>query len=70
MADIEIKVQTCGCISLPEDIMTDLGIGPGTDFRLIVDAEHRTLMLRAVSPRMQRNNSLDRAACPVSPVAL
>ncbi len=69
MTDLEIKVQDCGCICIPEELAASLGIGPGTSLRLTSGSDYRTLVLRALSPPTAADYPAERTACPVAPTA-
>ena len=65
MSDEVLRIQPCGCISLPEEICSALGIGPGSRLALTPDHEHRRLLLRALDAPDGHKQLGSRAACPV-----
>jgi hypothetical protein len=60
----EIVIQDCGCIAIPEEIASALGMVPGTTLKLDVDAAARRIMLTAPGGGGIVETAV-RAACPI-----
>ena len=45
-----IKVQECGCIALPEEIVMKLSLYPGAMLNIVVAADGKTIQLTPLTP--------------------
>ncbi len=64
---LDIQVQACGCIALPDPVSASLRIGPGTHLKLTADSAIRTVTLRALPPGIDPASPSARTACPIDP---
>ncbi len=64
---LDIQVQACGCIAIPDSVTASLRIGPGTHLELTADPALRTFTLRALSPELDPASPSARTACPIDP---
>jgi hypothetical protein len=47
MVPAEIVVQGCGCVAIPEEIASTLGMVPGAKLKLAIDVAARSITLMA-----------------------
>jgi hypothetical protein len=62
---VKVKLQDCGCISLPDELLTRLGVRAGAVFELSYAEESRTMILKAVEGAVVVAGWELGAACPV-----
>jgi bifunctional DNA-binding transcriptional regulator/antitoxin component of YhaV-PrlF toxin-antitoxin module len=61
---MQIKVQDCGCIALPEELTKSLAAGPGSIFEATLEGDGR-LVLTRLSPVLSEADVAPKAACPI-----
>lgn len=59
-----VTVQSCGCIAVPEEVASSLGITPGTALALTVDAATRSITLTAMHEG-KPETPVTLTACPI-----
>jgi hypothetical protein len=66
---MQVKLQDCGCIALPDEVLSGLGLASGTVFEVEYQAGSRSFTLTA-GPRAEGERAFEAgAACPVGDVA-
>ena len=66
MTHSAIVVQDCGCIALPEEIASKLGMMPGAALAVSIDADSRSITLTAPADAPV-GGIPNLAACPIKP---
>ena len=67
MREVDIVVQPCGCISLPDEVVAQLGAHPGAVLRLSFDTDRASAALERLSSPEQGVALTSRVACPIDP---
>jgi hypothetical protein len=59
-----IQIPHCGCVAIPKELASALGMGPGTTLKVAVDVAARSVTLTAVSEG-PAGEIAALAACPI-----
>ena len=58
-----IKVQECGCIALPEEIVMKLSLYPGAMLNIVVAADGKTIQLTPLTTTSRPSNPPEGMTC-------
>ena len=62
----DLRVQRCGCMAVPEELASGLGMRPGATISADLNAEHGTVTLWLSKPAPD-STDISYAACTLEP---